>query len=185
MSALPAARRTLLGCQSTDSTVDRMGFFNSLDTHQLFSGSNEQIAIALDRTCLRWTLITIEIANPPCTAGHSKFVFLRAPFDIRRCSVDPQQHQRGLPNNLPSFWIRLLLPHISVSVLRTGNNTVGIGCPINRGDQFVVLNVKLISDPNLNSGQVAHFGQGHSGYPLCALASEYLCIIAVQAGGQF
>jgi hypothetical protein len=47
ISALPAARRTLFGCQSTESTVDLIGFFNSLDTHQSFSGSKEQIAIAL------------------------------------------------------------------------------------------------------------------------------------------
>lgn len=47
MSALPAARRTLLGCQSTESTVDLMGFFKSLETHQSFSGSKEQTAIAL------------------------------------------------------------------------------------------------------------------------------------------
>jgi hypothetical protein len=47
MSALPAARRTLFGCQSMESTVDRIGFFKSFETHQLLSGSNEQIAIAL------------------------------------------------------------------------------------------------------------------------------------------
>jgi hypothetical protein len=47
ISALPAARRTLFGCQSTAKTVDLIGFFNSLETHQLFSSSNEQMAIAL------------------------------------------------------------------------------------------------------------------------------------------
>jgi hypothetical protein len=50
MSALPAARSTLLGCQSTESTVDLIGFFKSLETHQSFSGSKEQIAIALRRS---------------------------------------------------------------------------------------------------------------------------------------
>ena len=48
MSALPAARRTLLGCQSMESTVDLMGFLSSLETHQSPSGSKEQIAIALE-----------------------------------------------------------------------------------------------------------------------------------------
>jgi hypothetical protein len=47
ISADPAARRTLFGCQSTQRTVDLIGFFNSLDTHQSFSGSKEQTAIAL------------------------------------------------------------------------------------------------------------------------------------------
>lgn len=49
ISAPPAARRTLFGCQSTDKIVDLMGFLRSRDTHQSPSGSNEQIAIALKR----------------------------------------------------------------------------------------------------------------------------------------
>jgi hypothetical protein len=47
MSALPVASRTLFGCQSTASTVERSGFLSRRETHQLFSGSNEQIATAL------------------------------------------------------------------------------------------------------------------------------------------
>ena len=47
ISALPAASSTLFGCQSTESTVERIGFLSCLATHQLFSASNEQIAIAL------------------------------------------------------------------------------------------------------------------------------------------
>jgi hypothetical protein len=47
ISALPAASRTLLGCQSTESTVERIGFFSGLETHQSLSGSKEQIEIML------------------------------------------------------------------------------------------------------------------------------------------
>lgn len=47
MSAEPAARRMLLGCQSSERTVDRSGFLSRLATHQLFSSSNEQTAMAL------------------------------------------------------------------------------------------------------------------------------------------
>lgn len=47
MSALPAANRTLFGCQSIERTVDLMGFLRSFETHQLLSSSKEQIAIAL------------------------------------------------------------------------------------------------------------------------------------------
>lgn len=47
MSALPAARRTLFGCQSTAKTVDLMGFLSSFETHQSPSGSKEQMAMAL------------------------------------------------------------------------------------------------------------------------------------------
>jgi hypothetical protein len=47
MSALPAASKTLFGCHSTESTVERIGFLSCFATHQLLSGSNEQTAIAL------------------------------------------------------------------------------------------------------------------------------------------
>ena len=47
MSALPAASKTLFGCQSTERTVDLMGFLRSFETHQSLSSSKEQIAIAL------------------------------------------------------------------------------------------------------------------------------------------
>jgi hypothetical protein len=44
-SALPAAIKTELGCQSSESTVDLMGFLICLATHQLLSSSYEQTAI--------------------------------------------------------------------------------------------------------------------------------------------
>lgn len=50
ISALPAASKTLFGCQSTERTVDLIGFLSCLATHQLFSGSKEQIAITLSGT---------------------------------------------------------------------------------------------------------------------------------------
>lgn len=46
-SALPAAIKTLFGCQSMDKTVDLNGFLRCLETHQLFSSSKEQTAIVL------------------------------------------------------------------------------------------------------------------------------------------
>jgi hypothetical protein len=48
-SAVPAASKMLLGCQSIDNTVDLIGFLTCLDTHQLFSSSKEQTAIVLHR----------------------------------------------------------------------------------------------------------------------------------------
>src|SRR5258705_3945012 len=47
LSALPAARRILFGCQSIERTVDRIGFLRGFATHQSFSTSNEHTAIAL------------------------------------------------------------------------------------------------------------------------------------------
>ena len=48
ISALPAANSTLFGCQSIESTVDLIGFLSNFDTHQLFSESKEQMAMALE-----------------------------------------------------------------------------------------------------------------------------------------
>jgi hypothetical protein len=89
MSALPAARSTLLGCQSTASTVDLIGFFRSFDTHQLFSESKEQIAIALISTVqyLSDKQFTQEL---PRAARYSKFIFLGAPSDMSGSSIDPE-----------------------------------------------------------------------------------------------
>lgn len=38
-SVEPAARRTELGCQATERTVERSGFLMCLETHQSFSSS--------------------------------------------------------------------------------------------------------------------------------------------------
>lgn len=47
MSADPAARRTPLGCQSSESTVERMGFLRCFAVHQSCSSENWQTAIVL------------------------------------------------------------------------------------------------------------------------------------------
>ena len=47
MSTLPAASKTLSGCQSMERAVALMLFLRSLETRQLLFSSNEQIAIAL------------------------------------------------------------------------------------------------------------------------------------------
>jgi hypothetical protein len=70
MSALPAANRTLFGCQSIDKTVLLIGFLSCLDAHQFMSSSNEQIQMdlaplatanlfskGLQRTCVAARLI--------------------------------------------------------------------------------------------------------------------------------
>jgi hypothetical protein len=90
MSALPAASRTLFGCQSIESTVERMGFLSSRETHQSLSGSNEQTAIALHNA------FSAAVENPeldsPRTASNSEFVLERAPTHKGRRTVNTQEH---------------------------------------------------------------------------------------------
>jgi hypothetical protein len=70
MSALPAANRTLFGCQSIDRTVLLIGFLSCLDAHQFISSSKEQMQMdlaplatanlfskGLQRTCVAARLI--------------------------------------------------------------------------------------------------------------------------------
>ena len=54
MSALPAASKTLFGCQPVEGTVGLMGFWKSFETCQLLSSSNEQITITLVTICQGW-----------------------------------------------------------------------------------------------------------------------------------
>ena len=98
MSALPAANKTLFGCQSMERTVDLIGFLRSFETHQSLSSSKEQIAMALKTGQRRfgWSQrITLRVA--PSTTGNSKLVLKRAPANESSSAVDIQQHQRRLP----------------------------------------------------------------------------------------
>jgi len=81
-------------------------------------------------------------SNPkdsPSTAGHSEFILLGAPFDVCRCSVDPEQYESGLPDKPSGFRVGLFLPDIGIPILRASNNAIGVGCPINGCNEFVVL----------------------------------------------
>jgi hypothetical protein len=71
--------------------------------------------------------------HSPRTATDSKLVLLRTPLDASRRAVDTQKHQRGLPS------LRGGGPDVGVSVLRTGDDAVGVGRPRDGGDEFVVL----------------------------------------------
>lgn len=145
MSALPAARRILLGCQSMERTVDLIGFLRCLATHQLFSESNEQTAITLQgRTTYRGQLELQRRRERlrACLYGPSsrcdrELVLLRTPFDAGSRPVDPEQDEGGLPDSL---WREG--PDVGVPVLGAGDNSVGERSPVDGGDELVVLQGK-------------------------------------------
>lgn len=140
MSALPAASKTLFGCQSTERTVDRIGFLSRRETHQLFSGSNEQIAIALViNTSSEPLKSNRKDDHIPSTTGYGKLVFKRTPTHICCCAVDPEEDKRWLPDLYTCQRVRSKRPHVGVAVLRGCHNPVGVGSPVNTGDEFVVL----------------------------------------------
>ncbi len=105
MSALPAASKTLFGCQSTERTVERIGFLSCFATHQLLSGSKEQIAIALwDQWELGQTSLMgmWSCGASPCAARNGEFILERAPADKGGRTIDAQQDEGRLPDSAPS-----------------------------------------------------------------------------------
>jgi len=66
-------------------------------------------------------------------AGHSELVTLRAPLDVSGGAVDTKDNQHRLP---------LLIgigPHVSVTILRAGDDTVVDAIPVDASDNTVVL----------------------------------------------
>jgi len=80
-------------------------------------------------------LLLFEIANADelGTRGDGKLVLLRAPLAIGGGAVQTKNHKYGLP------FTSLEGPDVSVSVLRARNDSVGLGGPIDRGHDLVVL----------------------------------------------
>ena len=141
MSALPAASKTLFGCQSIERTVDLMGFLRSFETHQSLSSSKEQIAIALVTIGQRRLELQQRkgLRAAPVSTSDSKLVLERAPADESRGTVDVEQHQRWLPFQPTGLGVGGLRPHVGVPILRCGDDPVRVRCPIDGRDEFVVL----------------------------------------------
>ena len=137
ISALPAASRTLFGCQSTLKTVERMGFLRRRDTHQSPSGSKEQIAMAL--VIHEDPIDGDELRDIPGTTCDSKLVFVRTPTHKGSSAVDTQKYKCRLPHHVSSLRIGTLLPDIRISVLRRRDDAVGLGSPVDGRDRLVML----------------------------------------------
>lgn len=63
-------------------------------------------------------------AHPPRTARDGEFILERAPADKSGGTVNAQQDERRLPDEAPSKRVRGLLPHIGISVLRSGHDAI-------------------------------------------------------------
>jgi hypothetical protein len=71
----------------------------------------------------------------PSAVTDGELVFVGAPLDARRGTVDSEEDENGLP------FARGFVegPDVGVSVLGTGDDSVGARCPGDGGDGFVVL----------------------------------------------
>lgn len=61
------------------------------------------------------------------------------------CSVDPEKYQRGFPDEFAALWVESLLPDVCIPVLGCGDYTVGGGSPVDRSDEFIVLQMRIVS----------------------------------------
>jgi hypothetical protein len=82
--------------------------------------------------------------NAPSTTGNSKLVLLGAPSHVRSRAIDTKEYKRRLPHDLACLGILGLLPDICVPVLGGCNNPVGIGSPVDRCDDLVVLSDRVL-----------------------------------------
>lgn len=86
-------------------------------------------------------IIFLKIANrnTSSTTGHCKLFFIGRPTYKGGCTIDTKQDKSRLPNTT------FVCPNIRVSILRTSDNTVGLGCKIDTRNNFVVLMWCLIN----------------------------------------
>ena len=75
-----------------------MGFLSCFATHQLLSGSKEQIAIALwnqgrsdQKNLIDGNVWSRSAPHSPCTARNGEFILERAPADESGRTIDAQQ----------------------------------------------------------------------------------------------
>lgn len=96
--------------------------------------------------------------------SNSEFVFFGTPFDVSCGSVDTQNYQNGFP------LVVLQGPHVSVTILRARDDTVGFGSPIDAGNNLIVLSElvfqgEVVSALGVNVDFVVVGANGH----LCAV----------------
>jgi len=78
-------------------------------------------------------LLKVADRNNLGAASNSELVTLRAPLHAGSSTVDTKDNQNGLPLTL------LTGPHVSVTILRAGNDTVVDAIPVDASDDAVVL----------------------------------------------
>lgn len=95
--------------------------------------------------------------------------------------VDPQQHERRLPNHAPGLRVGALLPHIGIPVLGSCDDAVGVWGPVDGRDELVVLVVARATQ-QCNSAAcctniAAYLRQRLCGLPLMSLARKDLHVV--------
>ena len=82
--------------------------------------------------------------NVPSTASNGELVFIGTPFHVGRCTIDTQQNEGWLPDQLSSLCVGSLLPDVGVTILSGGDDTIRVGGPVDGGDLFIMLVVVCV-----------------------------------------
>jgi len=173
-SVYPASGLIKLGQHLSKSQVVSEGGFSRLLINSLFNESREDpafevarcggnehiIRVPVNRKNCRLVFLDV-LADPPIvilfkvangyalsTTAYSELVLKWAPLYRGGSTIDTEDYECWLP------CVFLPGPHVGISVLRAGHNTVGLGGPINARDGLVVLLQNVLQSPLLASGVV-------------------------------
>lgn len=72
--------------------------------------------------------------HTPRTTSNRELVLQRAPPNMGCSTIDSQQYERRLPDQLAGLSIWGLRPNIRISVLRSSDNPIRHRSPVNRGN---------------------------------------------------
>ena len=89
-------------------------------------------------------LLKVTDGNNLGARSNGELVFVGRPLDVGGGAVDTKDNELGLPGA-----VLLKVPHVGVTILRAGDDTVGLGCPVDASDDRVVLGESVLSDPGL------------------------------------
>lgn len=86
--------------------------------------------------------------------AHGQLILQRRPLDARRAAIDAQQHQRRLP-----FAVRAQRPNVRVPVDGTGDDSVGVGRPVDAHHAQIMLSQNVQQRPVGAAALInVHFG---------------------------
>ena len=124
MSALPAASKTLFGCQSMESNGGPDGLLEQFRDPPVAllvkradcDSSDNNVSPELEKRTAPWIA--------PSSASNGELVFKWAPPHERGGTIDIEQHQSRLPLQPAGFGGGCLSPHVCVPILRSGDDPV-------------------------------------------------------------
>lgn len=105
-------------------------------------------------------------ADDPSTGGNGELVLVGTPSHESRSSIQAQEHKGRLPDLSAGLRVRLELPDVRVTILRAGDDAVGLRGPVDTGDELIVFRKGVLESPPIGrlSVDMDDIGVGGDGY---------------------